>query len=87
MGRIGFGLGAVAHGGVAGVTLTVITGIDSLKVLDQALQAARTFKPLSKEAVASLLARTSVAAATGKFELFKTGNRYDGTAHNPHWLG
>jgi len=68
-------------------TSTVITGIDSLKVLDQALEAARTFKPMSKEAVTSLLARTAAAAATGRFELFKTGNRYDGTAHNPRWLG
>ena len=68
-------------------TSTVITGIDSLKVLDQALEAAQTFKPMSKEAIASLLARTAAAAATGRFELFKTGNRYDGTGHNPQWLG
>jgi len=66
---------------------TVITGIDSLKILDQALEAAHAFTPMSKEAVASLLARTAAAAATGRFELFKTGSRYDGTAHNPHWLG
>jgi predicted aldo/keto reductase-like oxidoreductase len=68
-------------------TSTVITGIDSLKVLDQALEAAHSFKPMGKEAVASLLARTAAAAATGRFELFKTGSRYDGTAHNPQWLG
>src|SRR5213593_2977272 len=68
-------------------TSTVITGIDSLKILDQALEAAKTFKPMSKEAVTRLLARTAAAAATGRFELFKTGNRYDGTAHNPQWLG
>src|SRR5229473_1479560 len=68
-------------------TSTVITGIDSLKVLDQALEAAHSFKPMSREAVARLLARTSAAAATGRFELFKTGSRYDGTAHNPQWLG
>ena len=68
-------------------TSTVITGIDSMKILDQALEAARTFKPMSKEAVAALLARTAKAAATGKYELFKTSNRYDGTAKNPHWLG
>ena len=68
-------------------TASVITGIDSLKVLDQAIQAAREFKPMSKEAVMRLLARTAAAAATGRFELFKTGNRYDGTAHNPQWLG
>ena len=68
-------------------TSTVITGIDSLKILDQALEAALTFKPMSKETVANLLARTTAAAATGRYELFKTSNRYDGTAHNPQWLG
>ena len=68
-------------------TSTVITGIDSLEILDQALEAAKTFKPMGKEAVTRLLTRTAAAAATGRFELFKTGNRYDGTAHNPQWLG
>ncbi len=68
-------------------TSTVITGIDTMEILAQALEAARTFTPLSQEAVAKLLARTADAAATGKYELFKTSNRYDGTAHNPQWLG
>jgi aryl-alcohol dehydrogenase-like predicted oxidoreductase len=68
-------------------TSTVITGIDSMEILEQALAAARTFTPLSKETVATLLARTADAAATGKYELFKTSSRYDGTAHNPQWLG
>jgi predicted aldo/keto reductase-like oxidoreductase len=68
-------------------TSTVITGIDSLKILDQALEAAQTFRPMGKEAIAALLARTAAAAATGRFELFKTGSRYDGSAHNPQWLG
>ena len=68
-------------------TSTVITGIDSMKILDQALEAARTFKPMSKETIASVLARTAAAAATGRYELFKTDSRYDGTAHNPQWLG
>ena len=68
-------------------TSTVITGIDTVEILEQALEAARTFTPLSREAVARLLARTADAAATGKYELFKTSSRYDGTAHNPQWLG
>ena len=68
-------------------TSTVITGIDTMEILEQALEAARTFTPLSKETVATLLARTADAAATGKYELFKTSSRYDGTAHNPQWLG
>ena len=68
-------------------TATVITGIDSMKVLDQALEAAHTFKLMSKETVTDLLARTAEAAATGRYELFKTSDHYDGTAHNPQWLG
>ena len=45
-------------------TSTVITGIDTTEILKQALEAARTFTPLSKETVAKLLARTADAAAT-----------------------
>ena len=68
-------------------TSVVITGIDSMKILDQAIEAAQTFEPLSKEAVASLLGRTAEAAAKGNYEQFKTSDRFDGTAHNPQWLG
>ena len=48
---------------------------------------ARTFKSMSDKSVAALLARTSDAAASGGFELSKAADRFDGTAHNPHWLG
>jgi predicted aldo/keto reductase-like oxidoreductase len=68
-------------------TSTVITGIDSMPILDQAIEAARTFKPMSKAEVSALLARTAQAASTGRYELFKTDVRYDGTAKNPQWLG
>lgn len=68
-------------------TSTVITGIDSMEILDQAIEAARTFKAMSPEEVASLLARTADAASQGKYEPFKTDNRYDATAQNPEWLG
>jgi aryl-alcohol dehydrogenase-like predicted oxidoreductase len=68
-------------------TSVVITGIDSLKILDQALEAARTFQPMSQETINQLLARTATAAATGRYELFKTDSRFDGTAQNPQWLG
>jgi predicted aldo/keto reductase-like oxidoreductase len=73
-----------------GLTLPVsviITGIDSMQILDQAFEAARTFKPLDQAQIASLLARTATAASEGKFELFKTTSHYDGTAQNPKWLG
>jgi aryl-alcohol dehydrogenase-like predicted oxidoreductase len=68
-------------------TSTVITGIDRMELLDQALEAARTFKPLTPEAVSALLASTAAAAAGGRYEPFKTTAGFDGTAHNPQWLG
>jgi hypothetical protein len=68
-------------------TSVVITGCDSLQILDQALQAARTFKPLGGKQVAAILAKTAPVAARGEFEPFKTTTGFDGTAHNPQWLG
>ena len=68
-------------------TSVVITGIDNLQVLDQAIEAARTFKPMTNEEVASLLSRTRDAAVNGRFELYKTSQHFDGTAMHPQWLG
>jgi len=68
-------------------TSVVITGCDSLPVLEQALRAARSFRPLSEAAVAGLLARTALAAREGKYELYKTTHHFDGTYQNPQWLG
>jgi aryl-alcohol dehydrogenase-like predicted oxidoreductase len=68
-------------------TSTVITGIDSLRILRQALEAVKTFRPFTEKEVADLLARTERAAAGGRFERFKTTNGFDGTAKNPQWLG
>ena len=68
-------------------TSTVITGIDSMEILKQDLEVVKTFRPLTKEQVADLLARTAEAASRGKFEGFKTTNAFDGTAKNPSWLG
>jgi len=68
-------------------TSVVITGCDSMKILEQALEAARTFRPLSRAAVRELLARTQTQALTGNFELFKTSSIFDSTAKHPGWLG
>jgi uncharacterized protein len=68
-------------------TSTVITGIDSLEILKQDLEAVKTFQPLTEKQVADLLARTTQAASEGQFEGFKTTNGFDGTAKNPQWLG
>jgi aryl-alcohol dehydrogenase-like predicted oxidoreductase len=68
-------------------TSVVITGIDSMKILDQAFEAVNTFRPMSDAELQPLLARTGAAAATGKFEPFKTSSIFDGTATHPDWLG
>ncbi len=68
-------------------TSVVITGMDSLALLDQAFEAMRTFHPLSDTELQALLAKTEGSANTGAFELFKTTSVYDGTAQNPKWLG
>ena len=64
-----------------------ITGCDSLKILQQALDVARSFVPLRAEEVSSLLARTEAFARDGKFEPYKTTTDFDSTTHNPSYLG
>jgi uncharacterized protein len=68
-------------------TSVVITGIDRPEILEQALEAAKTFQPMSREQIAQLLAKTKEVAAAGKYELFKTSSHFDSTAKHPEWLG
>ena len=68
-------------------TSVVITGCESLANLQQALDVARNFKPLTAAESAALLAKTQQAAREGQFEGYKTTNNFDGTIHNPQWLG
>jgi uncharacterized protein len=65
----------------------VITGCDSLAILEQALVAARDFKPLTAAERSALLAKAKIAAESGKYELYKTANVFDSTERNPEWLG
>jgi predicted aldo/keto reductase-like oxidoreductase len=65
----------------------VITGCDSMRILDQALNAARSFAPMSESARADLLAKTAKIAGSGSFEPYKTTQTFDGTSANPQWLG
>ena len=65
----------------------VITGIENMDNLNQALTAARTFRPMSAAEVQALLAKTAQAASRGEFEPFKTTSLFDATAMNPAWLG
>lgn len=68
-------------------TSVVINGCDSLERLEQGLEAARTFRTLTGKQLASLRERTAAAGRNGEFEPFKTSNVFDGTVHNPQWLG
>ena len=68
-------------------TSVVITGIDSMEILDQAFSAVESFHPFSNDERDALLMKTREAAATGRFEPFKTSSIFDGTAENPQWLG
>ncbi len=64
----------------------MITGINNMKILDQALESARTYKPIDAAARAELVKRVAAPAHEGKFEGYKTTNHFDGTARNPQWL-
>ena len=68
-------------------TSVVITGIDSIEILEQAFTAARTFRQMNEAEVDALLSKTAKAASRGEFELFKTTSLFDATALNPKWLG
>jgi hypothetical protein len=68
-------------------TSVVITGCDSMPILQQALRAARSFQPMDSSQVAALLAKTAKTAEAGQFELYKTTHQFDGTVANPQWLG
>ncbi len=64
-----------------------ITGCDSLQILEQALDVARGFSPMTPQEIAELVARTSIAAAHGQYEKYKTTTIFDSTSRHPEWLG
>jgi aryl-alcohol dehydrogenase-like predicted oxidoreductase len=57
---------------------TVVSGIDSREVLQQNLGVVRRFTPMTAVEMDSLRMRMSYYAVDGRFELFKSTNRYDG---------
>jgi predicted aldo/keto reductase-like oxidoreductase len=68
-------------------TSVVITGCDSMEILEQALGAARSFQAMGSAEVSALLGKTATAAAKGEFERYKTSHDFDSTVQNPQWLG
>ena len=65
---------------------TLVSGMDSMKVLEQNVALARDFQPLSEDERNAILAKTKIAAADGHFEPFKTTRNFDANqgraAHN-----
>ena len=68
-------------------TSVVITGCDSMPILQQALAAARSWKPWTQAQRDALLARTREASDEKRYELYKTSQHFDGTEHHPEWMG
>lgn len=68
-------------------TSVVITGVDSMARLDQALRVVRDFRPYPEAEIGALLRRTAGAASGGRWEKYKTSALFDGTARHPEWLG
>lgn len=64
-----------------------ITGIDSMTILQQALDVADSFEPLTPQERAALLARTAKAAKNGESERYKVSQQFDSTEMHPEWLG
>jgi predicted aldo/keto reductase-like oxidoreductase len=75
------------HYGMNLPVASVVTGIDSPRILDQAIVAAQTFRPLSEQQVAAILAKTAPLAQNGATEMYKTSHTFDGTYQHPEWLG
>ncbi|MFW5640857.1 MAG: aldo/keto reductase [Thermodesulfobacteriota bacterium] len=57
---------------------TIVSGIDSMSVLEKNIRLARRFSPMSEKAQQQLLEKTRSVALTGKYEPFKTSRQFDG---------
>lgn len=60
---------------------SLVSGIDSEKVLDQNLAIVRQFKPLSESERRAIEDRTVALAGDGRYELFKSSKQFDGPVH------
>ena len=57
---------------------SLVSGIDSREVFKQNLEIARRFTPMTMADMNALRTRVAQYALDGRFELFKSTNRYDG---------
>lgn len=66
---------------------TVITGIDSIAILEQDLEVIRDFVPITDKERSALLDKTAKTSERGEYEPYKTTDLFDSTTYNPSWLG
>ncbi|MBI4583126.1 MAG: aldo/keto reductase [Planctomycetes bacterium] len=65
-----------------------LSGMDSVEVLNQNLRTAKSFKPLSREELESILGKVKEIAGDGRLERFKSTQDFDSTVHrDQHGLG
>src|SRR5262249_54890348 len=57
---------------------TVVSGIDSIEVLQQNLKVVRGFTPMRAETMQQLRERCELLAADGRFELYKVTAKHEG---------
>jgi aryl-alcohol dehydrogenase-like predicted oxidoreductase len=55
-----------------------VTGIDSYEILEQDVDIARGFQPMSEAEMKAIRDKVKASAADGRFEQYKTSQRYDG---------
>jgi aryl-alcohol dehydrogenase-like predicted oxidoreductase len=67
-------------------TSVVITGCDSVLIVEQAIRVWQSFTPMSPAEMAALRARVAASNPDGLLERYKTTIQFDGTVRNPHWL-
>jgi uncharacterized protein len=60
---------------------SLVSGIDSEKVLDQNLEIVRNFTPMTDEERRAIEQKTARLAGDGRFELFKSSKLFDGPVH------
>lgn len=67
-------------------TSVVITGCEKMNRLEQSVRVGRPFRPLSAPERHAILQRTQKDGKDGHLEGFKTGESFDATSRNEHWL-
>ncbi|MBW4024356.1 MAG: aldo/keto reductase [Proteobacteria bacterium] len=74
------------HYGMSQPVAVVITGCDHLSILQQALDAVRSYQPMSQQAQQALLAKSAAIGDTGKTEKYKVSHHFDSTMQHPNYL-